>query len=421
MTSTTRFGDSIYNGVVLDSLLYAIKRPYHLVRTGLLEGLPAQIKYKFPAKKLTIICITGTDGKTTSSTMLYTVLKAAGKKVALLSTVAAYVGDESYDTGFHVTSPSPADLQRFMRMMVDKGLEYLVLEATSHGIYQYRTWGVTPRIVGVTNITHEHLDYHLSYDRYVDAKALLMRKAPVVVLNESDQATPRLRRILKPGRKIIEYGPGVTLPKVIETAIQKRFDQDYNQANASLVSTIAIELGLQAKAIASGITGFTSVPGRMQVVTPPKYPFTVIVDFAHTPNALEHALQAMRQQLKKQRRAGRLIAVFGCAGLRDQTKRPLMGAIGAKLADTAIFTAEDPRTEDIWSIIRQMKESVKPYHNKIISIPDRGTAITYALEKVAKPGDMVGIFGKGHEQSMCYGTTETPWSDISAVTKILKL
>src|SRR5260221_28136 len=168
---------------MFDQLLYQLKRPFHLLKTGLLKGFPAQVKYKFPARKLKIIAITGTDGKTTSSTLLYHVLQKAGKKVALLSTVAAYIGNEEIDTGFHVTTPDPKALQGFLRKMVDEEYEYLVLEATSHGMYQYRLWGIQPMLAGVTNITREHLDYHVTYDLYLQAKVELLKKAKVAVIN----------------------------------------------------------------------------------------------------------------------------------------------------------------------------------------------------------------------------------------------
>jgi UDP-N-acetylmuramoyl-L-alanyl-D-glutamate--2,6-diaminopimelate ligase len=155
----------------------------------------------------------------------------------------------------------------------------------------------------------------------------------------------------------------------------------------------------------------------MEVIT--SKPFTVIVDFAHTPNALENALQALQKRMATQKKKGRIIAVYGSAGLRDRAKRPLMGKAGVTYADQVVLTAEDPRTENIWSIIRQMKEQLTEGHDKVISIADRGEAITFALTKLAKPGDIVGIFGKGHEQSMCYGTTEYPWDDRVAARKVL--
>lgn len=404
---------------VIPLALYKIKRPFHFIKTGLLKGLPAQIKYGFPARKLTIFAITGTDGKTTSSTILYHVLKAQGYKVALLTTVAAYLGDEEIDTGFHVTSPQPQDLQRFMHMMVEKGYTHLVLEVTSHGMYQYRTWGVTPTIVGLTNISAEHLDYHVTYEEYLAAKAELLRKGEVVVINADDVSFHRVKKYLSIETTVKQYSEDMKLPGKVATAIKERFPEKYNQQNARLAFVMAKEAGVNDNHYCEGITDFPGIAGRMQFV-PTNKRFEVVVDFAHTPQGLEATLSALRDHMKKNKKKGRLIAVYGAAGLRDRSKRPIMGTIGVELADIVIFTAEDPRTENVWSIIRQMKENLQEGHDKIISIPDRGKAIAYAIKELAKTGDVVAILGKGHEKSMCFGTTEYPWSDQEAALESLR-
>lgn len=406
-------------------LVYKLKRPYHFIKTGLLRGLKARIKHNFPDKKLKIIAITGTDGKTTSSTLLYDVLKSSGKKVALVSTVGAYIGEKKIETGFHVTSPSPDQLFAFMSQMLDQEIEYLVLEFTSQGAYQSRLFGIKPLIAGVTNIDQDHFDYHLNYQNYLEAKAIGLKKARTVVLNEDDQSYYRLRRLFPSSQyKVLEYSQEIKLSNKIEKAIKDRFLEVFNQNNARLVSTIALELGLEPEQIAQAIGKFKGVEGRMQII-PNQKGLKIVVDFAHTPQGLRSALTALRLMMKKDARAnktagGRLIAVYGCAGLRDAAKRPIMGEIGVELADLLVFTAEDPRTEDVWSIIRQMKESLQSGHNKISSIPDRQEAINFAIQKLAKKGDTVAIFGKGPEKSMCYGTTEIPWSDEGAVKKALQ-
>lgn len=392
-------------------LIYRLKRPYHFIKTGLMRGLRAERQFGFPAKKLTILTITGTDGKTTSSTLLYHVLKKAGKRVALLTTVAAYIDDETIDTGFHVTSPDPAALHALLAKMVNKGITHVVLEVTSHGIYQYRIWGITPTIAGITNINHEHLDYHITYRNYLEAKAELLIKAGTAIINDDDQSAPMLKRYLRSmGKRFSTYSESDHLYYKVKQAIKKHFPEMYNQMNARLVYNIAHRLGVSNNDFISAVASFPGIPGRMEIIT--TKPFTVIVDFAHTPQALEAALKAIRPQVPKH---GRLIAVYGCAGLRDTAKRPIMGRIGTELADLVVFTAEDPRTEDIWSIIRQMKEQLTAHHDKVISIAHRGEAITYTLSKLAKKNDIVVILGKGHEQSMCYGTTEYPWDDREAV------
>lgn len=399
---------------MLKEILYAIKKPYHLLKTGILGGIPAEIKYGYPSKHLHITVITGTDGKTTTSTLLYHVLKNAGIKVGLLSTVAAYIGDEELETGLHVTSPQPEDMHKIMRKMVDQNITHLIMEVTSQGEYQYRTWGVRPQLAGITNVSGEHLDYHLTFQNYLDAKTSILRKSPIIVLNEDDQSYLALRRRLSYDHTIITYGNDSKIPIKILNGIKERFPEEYNQVNARLVYALAKRLGVKDNSFIEALSTFSGVPGRMERVRTKKR-VNVIIDFAHTSQGLKAVLTALR----KNKGEGRLIAVYGCAGLRDREKRPVMGKIGAELADLAIFTAEDPRTEDIWAIIRQMKEQLESGHNKIISIADRYRAIEFALKKIAKPGDTVALLGKGHEKSICYGTTEYPWSERGAVEQIL--
>lgn len=404
---------------MLKHLTYRLKRPYHLLKTGLYRGWLAQLRHGFPDRKLKIITITGTDGKTTSSTLLYHLLQCSGRNTALISTVGAYIGADKLDTGFHVTSPSPDQLFALMRQMLEQKTEYLVLEFTSQGAYQHRLFGLRPLLAGITNIDQDHFDYHLNYANYVAAKAIGLRQAKTVILNEDDQSYYRLKKVLPSNQyRVLDYGSEIALPRPIMQAMQQRFLEPFNQNNARLVSTMALELGLTAKEIAAAIRTFPGVPGRMQAV-PNQRGLKIIIDFAHTPQGLRSVLTALRTIMKKDKSQGRLIAVYGCAGLRDAIKRPMMGEIGVELADLCVFTAEDPRTEDVWSIIRQMKESLQTGHNKIVSIPDRQTAISFAIQKLAKKGDVIAILGKGPEQSMCYGTEELPWSEEKAVHKAL--
>ena len=409
----------------LQHLIYQIKRPYHFFKTGLLEALPAQIKYRFPERKLKIIAISGTDGKTTSCSLLYHLLKQAGKKVALVSTVAAYINDQEIDTGFHVTSPAPADLYRFMRQAVDQGAEYFIVEYTSQGAYQFRLFGLKPQIAGITNINRDHFDYHLNYNNYLAAKARILQKSAVVVLNEDDQSFYRLRKLLPSTQHLVlTYNDQEKLNPVIKTAINQRFPEAFNQMNARLVEKIASYLKIKPQLIAQSIGSFPGVRGRMQFLdlkqlTGKQHPFQVVVDFAHTPQGLTEALTALRQTMKQEHLTGRLIVIHGAAGLRDKAKRPLMGQISSKLADLVVLTAEDPRTENVWSIIRQMKEDLNNNYRKVISIADRQQAINFTLQKLAKKGDLVALLGKGPEQSMAYGHTEHPWDEVKAVQKAL--
>jgi len=217
---------------------------------------------------------------------------------------------------------------------------------------------------------------------------------------------------------LVTYSKDSVLPKKIQKIIESRFPENYNQMNAKLVYALSKLLAISDTDFVLALITFTGIPGRMQAIENNKR-LNIIVDFAHTPQGLKSVLRSLRETLDQKKSNGKLIAVFGCAGQRDISKRSEMGRIGAELADLSIFTAEDPRNEDVWSIIRQMKENLTQDHNKVVSIAKRGEAIEYALMQVAKPGDTIVILGKGHEQSMCYSGVEYPWNDEKAVREIL--
>jgi len=369
----------------------------------------ALVYYGYPARKLTVIGVTGTDGKTTTSTLIYDILTKAGKKVALLTTVGAKIGKKTLDTGLHVTTPDSWELQRLLKFIGDKGFEYLVLESTSHGLAQFRLTGCNFYIGVVTNVTHEHFDYHGNWEGYLKAKGKLFAKSRISILNKDDKSFDYLKQVSK--AKVVSYG----LKKGDFTAQNFKFKSnligDYNLSNCLAAAACAKSLNIKDDLIKKAILEFKGVEGRMDTIYDKD--FKVIVDFAHTPNALENALKTIRKITKS-----KLIAVFGCAGLRDHTKRPLMGKAACSLADKVFLTAEDPRTEDINDIFKQILKGCKQI-NKVILEPDREKAINKAME-IAQKGDVIGIFGKGHEKSLCIGAVEYPWSDKLAVRKIIK-
>ena len=213
------------------------------------------------------------------------------------------------------------------------------------------------------------------------------------------------------------YNKSTRFSAEVEKAIRQRVSEDYNRLNAHLALTIAKKLGLSDKQLLPGIKAFALPTGRMQLL-PNKLDCTVIVDFAHTAQGIQAALPAIRKShLAKD---GQLITVVGCAGKRDKGKRPVMGRAAASLSDVAIFTSEDPRGENIYTIIRQMKEDISPYQRRVVSIPDRREAVTFALEKYGHSHNTLVFFGKGHEQSMNYdGQTETAWNDITDGQQII--
>lgn len=403
---------------MLYSLVYRLKKIHHAVKTLLLEAIPANIYFRFPSRSLKIIAITGTDGKTTTSTMAYHALHSAGKKVALISTVAAFIGEAAIDTGFHVTTPRPWELQKLLRRIADEGYEYVVVEVTSHGIYQYRTWGVRPWIAGLTNITkNEALDYHGTYDNYVRAKvSKLLQSSLPPLINADDGSFAPVSTVFSSSNKDVKiYSWDREKNHQLKKMIAARFPETYNRQNALLVWNLIEPTGTTLKQFERALNTFSGVIGRMQEI-PNDRGLHIIVDFAHTPNGLLQAVTSLKQQLPADKR---LIAVFGCAGLRDPRKRYDMGRIAAEHANLSVFTAEDPRTEDIWTIFRQMTETLTRYHSKIHTIPDRQLAIDFALNRLAKKGDTIAVFGKGHEQSMAYGTTEYDWSDTIGVQRSL--
>jgi UDP-N-acetylmuramoyl-L-alanyl-D-glutamate--2,6-diaminopimelate ligase len=402
----------------MKEFIYRWKRYYHFVRTGLLGGLISQWRYGNPQRKLKIICLTGTDGKTTTSTLVYRLLHEAGMKVALISTVGAYIGNEEIDTGFHVTSPHPRDLYKLMAKMVKRKMEYLVLEVTSQGAFQWRTWGIKPVVTGLTNVEPEHLDYHLTLENYLKAKALILNASKMSVINDDMACFNALKRSLKKKTELVIFSKNSRFSAGLEKVIRGRFKEDYNRLNAYLAVTMVKKLGLGDKDLAAGILNFELPRGRMQFV-PTTLDMRLIVDFAHTGQGLEAALSSIKKNHVA--KGKKLIAIYGCAGLRDRQKRPGMGRTGVTYADIVIFTAEDPRLENVWSIINQMKSNLAPYHNKVISIPNRARALRYGLESYGREGNTIAIFGKGHEQSMNYdGKSEIAWNDITEGKKILR-
>jgi UDP-N-acetylmuramoyl-L-alanyl-D-glutamate--2,6-diaminopimelate ligase len=401
--------------------------------------------YRYPARKLTVIGVTGTDGKTTTTNMIYSILQAAGYRSGMISTINAVIGDQVLDTGFHVTTPDAPDVQRYMAQMLASGLSHVVLEVTSHGLAQFRVDACEFDVAVVTNITHEHLDYHGSFEEYRSAKARLFaglgatlpkaqgnpRKA---ILNRDDASFDFLSQVT--AGIILSYGfdrKSDLYPDEIQQSadglsfmvngLDRQFPclcqllGSFNLSNClAAIGATVYALGISPEAAQEGIAALKSVPGRMERIKMGQ-DFTAIVDFAHTPNALKVALETARQISK-----GRVIAVFGSAGLRDRQKRRMMAETSVRLADLTVLTAEDPRTESLDDILAEMY--IGAMRNGGIEgenfwrIPDRGEAIHHAIS-LASPGDVVIACGKGHEQSMCFGDLEYAWDDRTAMRAAL--
>lgn len=416
--------------------------------------------HAFPSRQLRVIGVTGTDGKTTTCRLIASILQTAGHKVGTITTISATIGDQEMDTGFHTTTPDAPTIQHYLAQMVDAGMQYAIIEATSEGLAQHRLAAVDFDVAVITNITHEHLYFHQTWENYRDAKALLFRSlatsfrkprtAKVAVLNADDnergvfdflRVIPAYEQIVYStkdgGRRTEVNRPSSSVLRPIfahhiehsarglrfivetpfgELPIASPLIGRYNVSNILAAIGVGIARRVPFNAMREGIVRVQGVIGRMQVMQ--SEPFTVIVDFAHTPNALRVALETARELAQN-----RVIVVFGCAGLRDVQKRAMMGDVAGKLADQIVITAEDPRTEPLDAINTQIVEGLqragRREHEDYFIVKDRAEAIALAIKK-AKAGDVVIIAGKGHERSMCFGTIEYPWSDQRAVQQALE-
>jgi len=388
-----------------------IKNVFHLF-----SALLANLFYGFPSRQIKVIGVTGTDGKTTTTHMIGYLLKEAGLKVAVISSIGAYFGSQEIDTGFHVTTPSSWMLQKLLREIKKRNIEYLVLETTSHGLDQHRLFGINFKIGVLTNITHEHLDYHKNLINYIRTKAKLFQKAKIAVLNVEDNSFLRIKNFIPKKTQIVTYGIKKGDFNLRKMPLSISLLGEHNLYNSLAAATAVNLLGIEKELIQKSIKNFKALKGRIEEIKEGQS-FQVFVDIAHTPNAFENVLKVLRKKT-----SGKLIAVFGCAGLRDREKRPKMGEIAGRMADLVILTAEDPRTEDLNKIIDQIakgcKKAGKTEHKNYWRIGDREEAIKFAFSK-AKKGDLVVLLGKGHERSMCYGTKEFPWSDQEVARKAL--
>ncbi|MCL4459864.1 MAG: UDP-N-acetylmuramoyl-L-alanyl-D-glutamate--2,6-diaminopimelate ligase [Chloroflexi bacterium] len=399
--------------------------------------------YHFPARDLRLIGVTGTDGKTTTVNLICAILETAGHKIGLISTVKAKVGDRLIDARPHTTTPEAPDIQRILAEMRQVGTEYAVIETTSHALDQERTYACDYDVAVITNVTHEHFDYHGTYERYLTAKAKLFQSLrssyrkpntpKVSVLNRDDPSFAVLSRIetdlilsygLEAGAEVratdITFTPSRT--QFVLRSPEGSFPIDsrllgvFNVYNILAAVSVAIAQEVPQEAVQEGVHAFKGVEGRMEEVDCGQ-DFRVIVDFAHTPNALRQVLELARRLTQ-----GRVIAVFGCTGLRDRTKRPIMGEIAARLAEVIVLTTEDPRTEDPRDIMAEIAVGCERVGRRegvdYQRIVDRAEAIAFALRS-ARSGDVVIITGKGHERTMIVGSTDFPWSDQEIVRKVL--
>ena len=396
--------------------------------------------YDDPSRELRTIGITGTDGKTTTSYILERILQFAGKKTGVIGTVGLRIGtDRTFDLG-HQTTPESNLVQAFLREMADDNVDEAIIEATSHGLAMHRLDGTRFRISGVTNITHEHLEFHKTIDRYRRAKAILIEWTACagggVVLNADDEGSRSMAPWAEGGEvrwySMSNENAQIRASNIIFNRTSLAFDLtifdithpvllpmigDFNIANALCAAGLAHAAGISPDTIAEALHQPIEVPGRLRMLDRGQ-PFSVVVDYAHTPESLRKILGLLRSLHAN----GRLIVVTGSAGERDPTKRPLQGAVCAQLADFSIFTSEDPRNEDPNRIIDDIatgaREAGSTEGSDFSRVTDRRQAIADAFA-MAREGDCVLLAGKGHETSIIWGFEHVPWNEAEVAVELL--
>ena len=382
--------------------------PYILVKSDRLAlALIGCNYYGHPAKSMTMIGVTGTNGKTSTTLLLKQVLeKTLGAKVGLIGTMENMVGDEIIPT--ERTTPESFELQALFARMRSAGCTHVVMEVSSHAIALDRVAGVHFHVGAFTNLTEDHLDFHKTMENYCDTKAELFKRCDFGVANRDDayferisgNATCKMLTTSVKGDADLHaedlqlHADGISFTAIagdIKQEVSLPIPGRFTVYNALSVLGIALQLGITLEDAAKALATAKGVRGRVEVVPTPGKPYTVLLDYAHTPDGLENVLRSVRDFCK-----GRLIAVFGCGGDRDPIKRPIMGRIGVELADIAVITSDNPRTEAPMDINADILEGISREKENYIVIEDRRKAIQYAMD-IAGKDDMIILAGKGHE------------------------
>ncbi len=383
--------------------------------------------YGNPADKLKLIGLTGTNGKTTTTFLIKQILENMGKKVGLIGTVQNMVGSEIYPAKF--TTPDPHELQKLFSLMVKAGCEYCVMEVSSQALAQGRVNGIHFLVGAFTNLTQDHLDYHKTWENYFNAKRILFENCDIAVTNADD----------KNGLKIVDGLPCKTITYAVNTnnadyvAKNVRFLPNgveyelvcdnigrvhcsipgrFSVYNSLCAASVALALGVGFVDVLNSVPKCNGVKGRIEVV-PTNKDFTIIIDYAHSPDGLENIILSLKEIAK-----GRVVTVFGCGGDRDKTKRPLMGKIAAELSDFCVVTSDNPRSENPSAIIEDILEGMKNASTPYEVVENRKEAIRYAIEH-AKKDDIILLAGKGHETYQILPTGTIHFDEREVVAEIL--
>ncbi len=388
-----------------------------------------------PTRALAVVGVTGTNGKTTTTWLVESVLRAAGRRTGVIGTIGARLDGETRAIGF--TTPEAPELQALLADMRARGAEAVTLELSSHALHQHRCHGVECDVTVFTNLTHDHLDYHGTLDAYLDAKLMLFdgrngatAKATVALVNADDPAAPQvIAAARRGGQRVVRFGASPDseiriaraepTPRGLDVALATEGDTvalalpmlgRHNAWNAAAAWGAARALGVAPEAIVRGLAAATAVPGRLERVEAGQ-PFEVVVDYAHTPDALARALSAARAHA-----TARVLLVFGCGGDRDRGKRPVMGRVAREGADRVWVTSDNPRSEDPAAIAAEVAAGAG---GEAAVVLDRRAAIGAALAAAAA-GDVVLIAGKGHETTQTIGDRVLPFDDRAVAREALE-
>lgn len=384
--------------------------------------------YEYPARGMRIVGVTGTNGKTSTTYMLKAIAEQCGWKVGLIGTIRNLIGERIIDT--ERTTPESVDLQRILREMKDEGVDLVVMEVSSHSLDQRRVHGIEFETAIFTNLTQDHLDYHKTFENYLAAKMRIFQQARQAVVNRDDpHAETVLNALTIPYKTFgIREQADISASEIDITTRGVQFDMHcepgnvrmyvpipglFSVFNAMGAAAAALQLGISLPAIKNGIETMGSVSGRLEPLPTGGRNFTVLLDYAHTPDALENILKTARGFAK-----GRIVTLFGCGGDRDHAKRPIMGEIAGRFSDFLVVTSDNPRTEDPMAIIEAVLEGVHKSGCPHIVVENRYEAIRYAL-KHAEPEDVIILAGKGHENYQEVGGGKRHFDEKEIVAELL--
>ena len=402
------------------------------------QAVAANIWYGYPSRQMTVIGVTGTNGKTTTCYMISKIFDESGNKNAMIGTVFYKIGDKFIRNNSKMTTLNPFVLQKFLKDAVNKNCRFVIIETSSHAISQYRIWGINYQTLVWTNLTHDHLDYHKNFKNYLNAKLKLFKNNPTArgIVNADDKYAEDVKKVT--GGQLITYS--LENHGMVNARKIKNFDNgsnfvidwlgsqveakinlvgNFNIANAIAAFCVGLSYNISPRTIVAALENIKTIPGRMERLDFGQ-DYEIIVDYAHAPDGLQKVFEAVKPTVR-----GRLIHVAGCTGDRDKTKRPLMGALSGKFADISIVTDEDPGSEKPEDIIESVAAGVprgatiknqKILGKNFFKILNRSEAIRLALDNAQK-GDVVLITGKGHEQVMKIGDKLVPYSDQEVVKK----